>query len=639
MVHRVRSGHLEPSAARPALRRGAVWLALVGLAACGGGNGTGPDGGGLDAGGSDAGLDGGAVDAGTPDAGGPIPRPSVDTFDTTSICTRSGWCWENPRPTGVDLSDVHVVGANDVWFSGEEGTVLHWDGTSYRLFQLADPFSHPHGLIVVDGQVWVTNGSGAHRLGPTAWQTTSLASLFNPDVIWGATASDLWVGAEQATLLRGSTSGFMDANLPVVSSGVTAIHGSSGSDVWVGTSGGSVHRWNGTGWDALGFVSASPRPSLVDLRAFSPTEAWAIGGDELYRFSTAVPWVREPAPVLIGGRLASFWGLAMDDAWFVGNAGWISHRVPGGWTNLPAVVTHDLASVRGATPTDVWAVGQRGTILHYDGTSWTDRRTVTSECDYVGAYAASADDVFAIARCNGRISRRVGGAWQTLAERGGFGSAVHGTSATDVWFAGSGGLEHYDGAAFATVTLPFASGVTDVWAAAPGDVWVCGGGSVAHFDGSTWQDRSPAPRVPAYSCTGIWGSASGEAWLVDTGGDVLHWVGSSWTVVPGAGTRRKNDVWGSAANDVWICGEAGANFHWDGTALVRYVNDAISCKGIWGSASNDIFLVEATAGVWHYDGRYWLDEITTQSLAGVTGAGGRTWVVGADGTILVTPPQ
>lgn len=234
MVHRVRSGHLEPSAARPALRRGAVWLALVGLAACGGGNGTGPDGGGLDAGGSDAGLDGGAVDAGTPDAGGPIPRPSVDTFDTTSICTRSGWCWENPRPTGVDLSDVHVVGANDVWFSGEEGTVLHWDGTSYRLFQLADPFSHPHGLIVVDGQVWVTNGSGAHRLGPTAWQTTSLASLFNPDVIWGATASDLWVGAEQATLLRGSTSGFMDANLPVVSSGVTAIHGSSGSDVWVG---------------------------------------------------------------------------------------------------------------------------------------------------------------------------------------------------------------------------------------------------------------------------------------------------------------------------------------------------------------------------------------------------------------------
>src|SRR3954467_8720216 len=63
---------------------------------------------GADGGGSDG--DGGAVVTGS-----------------SRLCSRSGWCWVHPLPTGSDLTAVLAQSATDVWVAGPFGVTTHWD--------------------------------------------------------------------------------------------------------------------------------------------------------------------------------------------------------------------------------------------------------------------------------------------------------------------------------------------------------------------------------------------------------------------------------------------------------------------------------------------------------------------------------
>ncbi len=47
------------------------------------------------------------------------------------ICSVDHWCWENPHPQGNELRGVWSSGPGDVWAVGMNGTIIHWDGTSW----------------------------------------------------------------------------------------------------------------------------------------------------------------------------------------------------------------------------------------------------------------------------------------------------------------------------------------------------------------------------------------------------------------------------------------------------------------------------------------------------------------------------
>lgn len=110
------------------------------LAACRDANGAwicGDAGLGTDAGLGDAGTtDGGGTDAGTEDAGvndaGTFPLP-----DRTGLICQQGWCWEHPRPSGMELKTLWARSRNDLWVGGEGGVLAHWDGTSWTSHSLA----------------------------------------------------------------------------------------------------------------------------------------------------------------------------------------------------------------------------------------------------------------------------------------------------------------------------------------------------------------------------------------------------------------------------------------------------------------------------------------------------------------------
>ena len=49
-----------------------------------------------------------------------------------ALCSADRWCWRDPRPAGNDYDHVYASAADNVWLIGQHGTVLQWDGVTWR---------------------------------------------------------------------------------------------------------------------------------------------------------------------------------------------------------------------------------------------------------------------------------------------------------------------------------------------------------------------------------------------------------------------------------------------------------------------------------------------------------------------------
>src|SRR5205814_8274801 len=129
------------------------------------------------------------------------------------VCTMEGWCWRNPR-IGDDLQAIWGSAPNDIWIGSAvegtgftpkagaavEGTLIHFDGTSWRGWTASRELgvSHLHGsaandiwgitrdgLIHYDGARWTPFGSGTtyplrrvHTVGPKdAWAIGDVGTI------------------------------------------------------------------------------------------------------------------------------------------------------------------------------------------------------------------------------------------------------------------------------------------------------------------------------------------------------------------------------------------------------------------------------------------------------------------------------
>src|SRR5712664_2440221 len=48
---------------------------------------------------------------------------------------RQSWCWQSPLPLGTTLLGVWGSSPDDVWVTGDAGTLLHWDGNTWVSFE------------------------------------------------------------------------------------------------------------------------------------------------------------------------------------------------------------------------------------------------------------------------------------------------------------------------------------------------------------------------------------------------------------------------------------------------------------------------------------------------------------------------
>ncbi|MBF6596535.1 MAG: hypothetical protein IVW51_19090, partial [Thermaceae bacterium] len=302
-----------------------------------------------------------------------------------------------------------------------------------------------------------------------------------------------------------------------------------------------------------------------------------------------------PNPGSAYNRLYSVAAISPNDIWAVGDSAdgfglgydtLTMHWDGSSWSVVPSPSPpgpgqpHDthLYDLTAISPNDIWAVGSyRVTefgqydplILHWDGSSWfvVPAPGVTEYRNTLhGVVAVSANDIWAVGNYD------TGTATETL-------------------------IEHWNGSSWAVIPSPNVgiafNALSKVTALSPNDIWAVGsyynsGGPlqtlILHWNGSSWSvvpSLNPTPGEA--SLQDITADPSGALWAVgdyynSTSGMyeslVERWDGIGWTIMaspnPGSDGNHLYGVSALTGTDVWAVGTRFVNSFRPSTLTMRY---------------------------------------------------------------------
>ena len=146
--------------------------------------------------------------------------------------------------------------------------------------------------------------------------------------------------------------------------------------------------------------------------------------------------------------------------------------------------------------------------------------------------------------------------------------ATWGTSDTNLWAVGAGGvILHWDGAAWSQFASNTTADLSAVWGSSGSDIWAAGvQGAIVHWNGSTW---SPSSSVATDNITAVWGASSNDVWVAGWNGLMMHWNGATWSAVSIGSPVALQGLWGSSSTDVWA-GSSGGVWHWNGASWTSW---------------------------------------------------------------------
>jgi hypothetical protein len=308
---------------------------------------------------------------------------------------------------------------------------------------------------------------------------------------------------------------------------------------------------------------------------------------------------------------------------------------------------NQLKAVAVVSSSNVWAVGfspspsgtplyiRQSLIEHWNGSNWSvissPNPANQPDVELNGVAAISASDIWAVGT-SGNPSYTPyqtltehwnGSSWNIISSpspgtyNGNVLNAVSAVSSNDVWAVGwaqssptgnEGLTMHWDGTSWTVVPNPSKYTLNAVTTIASNDVWAAGFQTLLHWNGSTWSSVPfPQPNAAVY-LQGLSGTSSSDVWAVGYqqwayGEGYLdapisyHWNGTSWSLVPNAGTTYEYffAVTAIAPNDVWAVGDNGQFQHWDGATWSRvsapYPDLGSRFSGVAAVSSDDVWAV------------------------------------------------
>lgn len=507
-------------------------------------------------------------------------------------CNASGFCWENPKPTGNRMNDSIMVGPREMWAVGNGGTIVHSVGTT--------------NTLVASGTTKNLNG------------------------IWGS-SGDLYVVGDGGTILHGVGGSFSPESAAGVTTALNDVWGSGSTVIAVGA-GGVILRRSGT-W------SKDTNTSTAELRGVygsSLTDIWAVGvGGTTVRFDGS-SWTPKTETAFAGltvraiaGNTGTIYAIDSQGGIYLYNAG---------WTKVRTNATDDLwgLTLIGTTPY-VAGSNNGGMVMHYDGSSWV--KDVTANDGFRSIAANNTGDQFAVGD-SGVIWQTTGTPWQPRST--GTTAPLYGVWAVDaqnVWAVGGGGtVMRYNGSYFSSVSAGASGILYGVWAASAGDVWAVGiGGNILHYDGTSWKTTVIAS---GQTLRAIYGVSASRIWAVGDNGTVVAYDGTSWTPMAVSPTPNLRAVWATSATDIWAAGDMGNVLHSTGGAFSSVTPGpatTASIGGIFGSNSGD-FWVTADTSLFRYQAGSWSQSTPSPAVSGLRGLWGTSgtdlYATGSAGTLL-----
>jgi len=250
--------------------------------------------------------------------------------------------WGNPFTGKIaNLYDIWGSSKNDVFaVGGNNGEILHYDGVKWTLMRKALVDQQLYGIWGYSPQDVFAVGSGGvilHYDGET-WSEMDSGTVFTLNDIWGTTPDNIFAVGNAGTILH--YNGEMWSAASNVGRNLYGVWGSSNQDVYAVGDGPYVNPASGSIFYYDGKSSF-----------------W----NERFRY--------------IGRYLKGVWGSSANDVYFVGgigplvgvNSGIILH-----YDGITSPVVHGdspgmMHDIWGSSWNDVYAVGFGYRVLHYDG--------------------------------------------------------------------------------------------------------------------------------------------------------------------------------------------------------------------------------------------------------------------------------
>lgn len=178
--------------------------------------------------------------------------------------------WQKMDVGTNELYRLIGFSANDIWVGGEQGQLLHYNGTDWATTAL--PLKTPPGYSpeippvaaiwgTASNDLWVIGGASVFHYDGTSWDPSSPSTTSFWYGLWGTSTTDIWIAGPEAVF---HWDGFNWEQHHLKGMQAYNIGGTGASDVWVlgrGATPGSLYynttalaHWDGHGWTYSNFI-------------------------------------------------------------------------------------------------------------------------------------------------------------------------------------------------------------------------------------------------------------------------------------------------------------------------------------------------------------------------------------------------
>lgn len=201
----------------------------------------------------------------------------------------SGWSTVDPGVQVPLLNWVFGSSESDLTFVGNEGTILHYDGSTYTMATATTTQDLWGVWGSASNDLWAVGGNGRDednatilRYDGTSWRHVPRPTIARPRVgaffkVWGTSADNLYIVGQRGVILHWNGSDFTEIET-AASEDLVALWGTGPDRIAIvgGRSNGQIVTYNGTEWTRK---SLAPLPGLNGVWMGSP-ETVHIGGED-----------------------------------------------------------------------------------------------------------------------------------------------------------------------------------------------------------------------------------------------------------------------------------------------------------------------------------------------------------------------
>jgi hypothetical protein len=493
---------------------------------------------------------------------------------------------------------VTGTAADDV-YSGSDGLLLHYDGSTWTPMPMPDEVSRVYDIWpVLGGRVVIDGGNWFHLFNGEIWD-----HIASP----GSRACVLPTGEIFAVEYSG-IAWFYDGDvwsadsIPGVND-VRDLHAAAANDACAISYGGEISHFDGTSW------------TTVRVDSLELTSVWRTSDQRtfvtayygrLFEFAGGTF-----NPVLLPNGFQSDRVFGSGGQVYVfgsNNDGYALQRYDGSqWTAMRLGSTEYAADFWAAPTGDVLVASYDGLWRAGDTASERILGGIEYSEEVRALWTSPEDGVFAVGRGAYRVD---GGEWIDLGKKNltlETAHAVHGTRGDNVYAVGDHMILHYDGRAWDWVSSGFGARLRDVWVS-PREVFAVGlEGAIVRMRGGVWEKVASPTAVSLASLSG-WDDG---AVAVGADGTILRYDGEAWRAEPGPVTWSLYDVQAfgpermvAVGDDPWwllVRDRDG----WSAQRLESNRRGWAYNVAVCGSSPSDVFVLQRTGDVHHFDGRTW----------------------------------